>query len=188
MSIHIFPLQQLSTVAMEPVRGSIFGHFMTTLNDTFERELAQEDEGYESRSESLSIPTPLRRAPQIYHISMSENLSFNPTTWLTTAQPHQVHLPKRFVSHSPVHCHLVFSSSDENPCENQWSMLTTHQYARWQSNPWKSRTSFASTAPYKLPAHIYTKHRWLLPGCYSRRRFSNSSTRWCHLFGRSSSR
>ena len=41
-------------------------------------ELTQEDEGYESGSESLSIPTPLRRAPQIYHISMNEILSFDP--------------------------------------------------------------------------------------------------------------
>ena len=37
----------------------IFGHFVTTLNDTFEWELAQEDEGYESGSKSLNIPTPL---------------------------------------------------------------------------------------------------------------------------------
>ena len=45
----------------------LFGHFMTTLNDTFEREPTQEDEGYESGSESLSIPTILRRPPWIYH-------------------------------------------------------------------------------------------------------------------------
>ena len=36
---------------------------MTTLNDTFEKELAQEDEGYKSGSESLNIPIPLQRAP-----------------------------------------------------------------------------------------------------------------------------
>ena len=86
---------------------------MTTLNDTFEIELTQEDEGYESGSESLNIPTPLRRAPQIYHVSRSENLSFNPTTPLTTAEQHLVHSPQRFVCHSPVCHHLVFSSSDE---------------------------------------------------------------------------
>ena len=51
----------------------LFGHFVTTLNNTFEIELAQEDEGYESKSKSLNIPTPLRRAPQIYHVSTSEN-------------------------------------------------------------------------------------------------------------------
>ena len=31
----------------------LFGHFMTTLNDTFERELIQEGKGYESGSESF---------------------------------------------------------------------------------------------------------------------------------------
>ena len=50
----------------------LFGHFVTTLNDTFEKELAQEDVGYDSGSESLNIPTPLRRAPQIYHVFTSE--------------------------------------------------------------------------------------------------------------------
>ena len=91
----------------------LFSPFLTTLNDTFERELTQEDEGYESGHESLSIPTPLRRAPQIYHISMSKYLPFDPTTLLTTAEQHPIHSPWRFRSHSPVCCHLVFTSSDE---------------------------------------------------------------------------
>ena len=47
--------QQLRKMAEEV----LFGCFMTTLNDTFKRELAQEDEGYESGSESLSIPMTL---------------------------------------------------------------------------------------------------------------------------------
>ena len=85
----------------------------TTLNDTFERELTQEDKGYESRSKSLSIPTPHRRAPWIYHIFMTETLSCYPTTPLSTAEQHPEHSPRRFRRHSPV-CHsLVFTSSDE---------------------------------------------------------------------------
>ena len=40
---------------------TLFSHFMTTLNDAFECELAQEDEGNESGIESLNIPTPLHR-------------------------------------------------------------------------------------------------------------------------------
>ena len=80
---------------------------------TFKKELMQGDEGYESRSESLNIPTPLRRAPLIYHISTSENLSFNHTTPLTTGEQHPVHWSQRFRSHSLVCCHLVFNSSDE---------------------------------------------------------------------------
>ena len=78
---------------------------MTTLNDTFERELAQEDEGYASGSDGLSIPTPLRRASRIYHISTNKSISFNPTTPLTTAACHS--------NHSSMCCHLMFSSSDE---------------------------------------------------------------------------
>ena len=38
----------------------LFGHFMTTLNAAFESKLTLEDEGYESGSENLNIPTPLR--------------------------------------------------------------------------------------------------------------------------------
>ena len=38
----------------------LFGHFMTTLNATFESKLAVEEEGYESSSENFNILTPLR--------------------------------------------------------------------------------------------------------------------------------
>ena len=105
----------------------LFGHFMTTLNDTFKRELTQEDEDFESISESLSIPTPLRTALQMYHISTSDNLSFNPTISLTMAEQHTGHCPRRFRSHSTVCCHLVFTSSDE---EIQWTTFVTPQYTR----------------------------------------------------------
>ena len=63
---------------------------MTTLNDAFERELALEDKGYDNGSESLNIPTPLCRTPYLYHISASENLSFDPATPLT----HQAYSPQ----------------------------------------------------------------------------------------------
>ena len=49
---------------------TIFGCFVTNLNNALETELAQEEEGYESGSESFNIPTPLRRTPRIYHVSM----------------------------------------------------------------------------------------------------------------------
>ena len=41
----------------------LFSCFVTTLNDTFQKELAQENEGYESGHETLNIATPLQRAP-----------------------------------------------------------------------------------------------------------------------------
>ena len=56
---------------------------MTTLNDVFEWELALEDKGYESGSESLTIPTPLCRTLCLYNVWANENLSFGPVTPLT---------------------------------------------------------------------------------------------------------
>ena len=40
--------------------------FVTTLNNTFETELAQEDKGYENGSEGFNILTPLSRALRVY--------------------------------------------------------------------------------------------------------------------------
>ena len=37
----------------------LFGHFVTMLNDAFERLLALAEEGYESGSETSNLPTPL---------------------------------------------------------------------------------------------------------------------------------
>ena len=54
----------------------LFGHFMTTLNATFESKLALEDKGYESSSENFNIPAPLRRTSKIHHISNVENAFF----------------------------------------------------------------------------------------------------------------
>ena len=92
----------------------LFGHFVTNLNDAFEWELTLEDEGYKSGSESLNIPTPLCRTLCLYHISASENLSFNPTTPLTSVYPHWVNPPQQHRSHSSVHHYLAFSN-DESP-------------------------------------------------------------------------
>ena len=122
---------------------------MTTLNDTFERELTQEDEGYESRSESFSIPTPLRRALQIYHISTSENLSFDPTTPLTTAEQHWEHSPWRFRRCSSICCHLVFTSSDDE------SPIRTSDPCLWHcSTPDDSPLWGRAEPPSQLQHHI----------------------------------
>ena len=99
----------------------LFGHFMTTVNNPLEMELTWDKEGYESGTESLNIPTPLRRVPRLYHVSMMEDISFNTITPLTTAKQYPVHLPCRFRYHSPVHHHLVFIRFDDEsplrPCD-----------------------------------------------------------------------
>ena len=73
---------------------------MTTLNAAFESNLTLEDEGYESGIENFNIPTPLKRASRIHHVSSDENISFDPATpySLGTSQSH----------HKPVQCLLTF--------------------------------------------------------------------------------
>ena len=55
MSIHSFLPQQLCTATTKLSEEVLFSCFLTTLNDTLEIELVQEDESYESGSGSLNI-------------------------------------------------------------------------------------------------------------------------------------
>ena len=56
----------------------LFGRIMTILNAAFEQQLALADEGYESSSDTINLPTPLRKTPRIHHVSSIEHASFNP--------------------------------------------------------------------------------------------------------------
>ena len=56
----------------------LFGHFVITLNATFDQQLSLADEGYESGSDTVDLPTPLRKTPRIHHVSCMEHTSFNP--------------------------------------------------------------------------------------------------------------
>ena len=79
---------------------------MIALNAAFDRWLALADEGYESGSDTINLPTPLRKMPRIHLVSSIEHASFNPdaaTPWNTLqARPR------------PVHRWMFFSSSDDN--------------------------------------------------------------------------
>ena len=104
---------------------TLFSHFVTTLNNASETDLAWEDEGYKSGSESFNILTSLSRAPRVYHVSTMEDLPFDPANfgWLqTTSVQHEENSPWRYRHHSFTCCHLVFTSSDdESPIRLQHS-------------------------------------------------------------------
>ena len=81
---------------------TLFGCFVIALNTTFEQQLSLADEGYENGSDTINLPTPLRKTPCIHHISSMEHISFNPvpTTPCSTPQtpPRQVCLYLSFSS------------------------------------------------------------------------------------------
>ena len=56
----------------------LFGHFMIALNAAFDQQLALADEGYENSSDTINLPTPLRKIPRIHHVSSIEHASFDP--------------------------------------------------------------------------------------------------------------
>ena len=89
----------------------LFSHFATTLNNAFKWELASEDEGYKCGSESLSIPTPLCRAPCLYYVSTCEYLSFG----TATSRTHSLQQPGNLTT---VHHHLTFEEDDSSSLDS----------------------------------------------------------------------
>ena len=56
----------------------LFGCLVIALNAAFTQQLSLADEGYGSGSDTLDLPTPLRKTPHIHHVSSIEHTSFNP--------------------------------------------------------------------------------------------------------------
>ena len=56
---------------------TLFGCFVTTLNVAFEQQLALMDEGYESGSDTINMPTSQRKMPRIHHVSSTKHASFD---------------------------------------------------------------------------------------------------------------
>ena len=95
---------------------TLFGHFVIALNVAFTQQLSLADEGYESGSDTVDLPTSLQKTPCIHHVSSIEHVSFNPVHTTphstVTMTPHSSpETPTR-----PVHHHLSFSSdTDHSP-------------------------------------------------------------------------
>ena len=84
----------------------LFGWFMITLNAAFDQQLALGDEGYENISDTINLPTPLRKMPRIHHVSSIKHVTFDPDP--VTPQ-NMLQTPPR-----PVCRWLSFSSSDDD--------------------------------------------------------------------------
>ena len=92
---------------------TLFGHFVIALNAAFTQQLLLADEGYESGSDTIDLPTPLQKTPHIHHVFSMEHASFNPVTTTpsstVTITPHSTpQTPPR-----PVCRCLSFSSDND---------------------------------------------------------------------------
>ena len=76
---------------------TLYGHFVTTINNAFETELAQEDEDYENGSESFNIPTPLSKAQRVMEESF-DHTHFGQST--ISPGHHEEHSPQGYRSGS----------------------------------------------------------------------------------------
>ena len=82
----------------------LFGCFVISLNAAFDQQLSLANEGYESGSDTIDLPTPLRKTPRIHHVSCMEHTSFDPAPVTPCSTPQT---PLR-----PVFRCLSFSSAD----------------------------------------------------------------------------
>ena len=82
----------------------LFGCFVITLNAVFDQQLSLADEGYESGSDTIDLPTPLRKTPRLHHVPSMEHASFDPAPTTPCITPQT---PPR-----PVCRCLSFSSAD----------------------------------------------------------------------------
>ena len=91
---------------------TLFGCFVIALNAAFTQQLSLADEGYESGSDTIDLPTSLWKTLCIHHISSMEHASFNPvsTTPHSTVTITPCSMPQ--TTPRPVHIWLSFSSNN----------------------------------------------------------------------------
>ena len=100
MHLHHLLLDATSHTLCQLSEDVLFGCFVIALNAAFTQQLSLADEGYKSGSDTIDLPTPLRKTPCIHHVSSMEHASFNPahttphsTATITHQQIHHKPLP-----------------------------------------------------------------------------------------------
>ena len=65
----------------------LFGCFVIALNAAFDQQLSLADDGYESGSDRIDLPTPLRKTPSIHYVSSMEHASLDPAPTTSCSTP-----------------------------------------------------------------------------------------------------
>ena len=118
---------------------TLFGCFIIALNAAFTQQLLLADEGYESGSDAIDLPTPLQKTPCIHHVSSMEHASFNPVT-TTTHSTHQ---------------HLLDQCTDAYPLALQ---TATHQTALQYAQTTQMKRKIFRWYPWMMNTGLPKKH------------------------------
>ena len=82
------------------------------MNAAFTQQLWLADEGYESGSDTIDLPTPIWKTPCIHHVSSMEHASFNPVN--TTPYSTVIITPSGTPQTPPRPVHRCLSFSSDN--------------------------------------------------------------------------
>ena len=97
----------------------LFGCFVIVLNAAVTQQLSLADEGYKSGSDTIDLPTPLRKTPHAHHVSSMEHASFNPAHTTPCSTATITHCSSSWAPTRPVHHCLSFTSdssdNDQDP-------------------------------------------------------------------------
>ena len=97
----------------------LFGCFVIALKAAFTQQLSLADEGYESGSDTVDLPTPLQKTPCIHHVSSMEHASFNPAHTTPCSSATIIHCSSPQTPTRPVHCCLSFTSNSSEDDQDQ---------------------------------------------------------------------
>ena len=131
----------------------LFGHFVIALNAAFDQQLSLANEGYESGSDPVDLPTPLRKTPRIHHVSSMEHASFNPAPVTPRNTPQT---PPRSVCRC-----LSFSSADNNtPASTPECSKDEEDF---QTVPLDNEHWISEEIPERLCIHEHGITTWVMP-------------------------
>ena len=116
---------------------TLFESFVIALNAAFDQHLSLSDEGYESGTDTIDLPTPLRKTPCIHHVSSKEHTSFDPVPTIPCSTPQTPSRPVcRCLSFSSVDSYTLDSTplcSDSSEDEEEDFQMVPLDDEHWTS-------------------------------------------------------
>ena len=141
---------------------TLFGHFVITLNAAFDQQLSLADEGYKSGSDTIDLPTPLRKTQRIHHVSSMEHTSFDPAPVTPCSTPQ--------TPPTPVCRCLSFSSADNNTPDSTPECSEEDEEEDFQMVPLDNEHWTSKETPEKtlcIHEHGLPNGLWLYPCLYA---------------------